>query len=655
MSAASQERPNALQTVSAEIARLTAAAATEPELLQNVLRRMVEACQGLGGAIWLVAQRAGKEMSLRLGAGIDLEAGAGAADSLQRQQVLRAASEVILSSQPLVLMPLPPGQEPAAPGVLSNLGPYAIVGSPLRSGDDHLGTVQVWFQRQSDPKELAKLALVIQALAGELGPRLRSRQMRELGAQSQRQQRLLQLASDLTGILEPDKAAKLASSHARELLGVNRVSLFIQKGDRWRLIGISGQDSIEHHSTMVKQMTRFVSGHAANVATVVVRPEAGTNEPADPYFDGAQIHATALVPLRQGPEGRTIGTMLCESTELTVFGPPGPVGDVRPPVLALAQWLGELTGKALSAAMLHQSVPLGPSLAQLGRWGDAATATKKRRWLFWLGLLGAAIILGCIWPLTIKVEGDCVVLPQRRALVTAEAPGRIDEVLVREGDRVARDQVIARLDTRRLRSELEVTQQTRKRLEAEAERQRGQGKEALARMASLEASAASQTEKRLELEIEMATLRAPMDGIVLTKEVHLKTGTFLQAGEVMTELASMDAWDLRVLVQEADISLVEEALDKKAPRPVNYLLYTQSARPMSASLETKQQISPALQASKDGGVFSITLPRIHFPKDLEPIMRPGLTGRAKIELDRRPAGYVLLRKFARWLRMRWWL
>lgn len=653
MSAPPSDRLQALQTLSTELSRIAGSSASENEVLGAVLTRLVSATEALGGAIWLLARREGRDLSLKLGAGKALEEAAGAADSAQRQQVLRAASEVILSSQPLVLMPAPAGQEAVTPGVLVNLGPHGIIGVPLRSGDDHLGAVQLWFPRQSDPKKLAELSLMIQALMTDLGPRLRSRQMRELGAQSQRQQQLLQMAQDLTGQLDAEQSARLAAAHARELLGINRISFLIRQGDRWRVIGISGQPQVESRAEPVTRMIKLAKAVASETIQVIVLGEnAAAN---DWYFLETQMQSAALVPLRDGAEGRMLGIMLCESTEAATFGPAGPVGDSRPPVLALAQWLADLAGRSLRAALVHQSLPLAPVLSKLGHWRESATATQKRRWTTWLIVTAVALILGLFWPLQVKVEGDCTLLPRQRALITTEAPGRVDEVLVREGDRVKKDQVIARLDTRRLQSELESTSQARKRLEAESERQRGQGKEALARIAMLEAQATAESEKRLRLEIELATLRSPIDGVLMTKDVHLRTGTFLQAGEMFAEVATVDIWDLRLEIAEADIAELEEALDEQAPREVHYLLYTQSARELIASLHNKSQISPALHPGKDGGVFSITLEQVPLPTDLQPLMRPGLTGRAKIALDHRASGRVLLRKFTRWLRMHWWL
>lgn len=643
------DRLKLIQKLSAELARVASSSASDQDIFSGVLTLLCSATESLGGAIWLVARREARDLSLKLAAANRIDEAAGHAESAQRQQVLRAASEVILSSQPLVLMPTPLAQAAVTPGILVNFGPHGIVGVPLRSGDDLLGAVQLWFPQQSDPKKLAELALMLQALMTELGPRLRARQMRDLGVQNQRQQQLLLMAQDLIGQLDPEQAARLATAHIRELLAINRVSILIRQGDRWRVFGISGQPQVETRSEPVVRMLKLAETSMNDQLQII------TAETHRDYFADSPMQSVALVPVRDGTEGRRIGILLCESADAAQFGPVTVTIDQQSPSLALAQRLADLTGRSLKAALVYQSLPLAPILAHLGHWRESSTKTQHRRRMTWLVMTALILLFAFFWPLKVKIEANCTLLPQKKALITTETAGRVEEILVREGDRVKRDQIIARLDTRRLQSEWENSVQSRKRLEAEAERQRGQGKEALARMATLEAQATAETEKRLRLEIDLSALRSPIDGVVMTKDVHLLGGTFLQSGERLAEVATVNSWDLRLEIAEADISEIESALTESAPREVRYLLYTQSAHPLKAMLESKEQISPALHSSKEGGVFSITLPRVPLPSSLQPLMRPGLTGRAKIELDRRPAGRVLLRKFTRWLQMRWWL
>lgn len=649
MAAPLSERQQALRALSAELARTAGLPAEDAQVHQQILQQLVSATEALGGAFWLLTRRTGQDLSFRAGASLSLEPAAGEPESEQRQQVLRAATETVLSSQPLVLMPSPAGKASVTPGVLVNLGPHAILSVPLRSGDDSLGALQLWFPAHSEPKKLADIALMMQGLMADLGPRLRSRHFRELGAQSQRQQQLLQFASDLTGILDTEVAAKLAAGHARELLGINRVSILVRQGDRWRVWAISGLETVDARSGLVTEMRRFVSARAAETPWVAVREE------QDAYFQDSHMQSALLVPLREGPEGRVMGSLLAESVNAATFGPPGTPGNPCPPSVALAQWLANLAGKSLAAALAHQNLPLSGPLSALGKWRTEMSGTRRRRWFFKAAFLAAIVAIAALWPMKVRVEADCSLLPVSRALITAESPGRIEKVLVREGETVKKGQLVARLESDQLQSALDTVSQVRKRQETEASRQRGLGKEALARIAALEADVEAEKERHLRQQIERASLHSPLDGIVMTKDVHLKNGMFLQAGELLAEVAAVDAWDLRLEIPEADISLIEQGLDEQAPLTVDYLLYTQSSRRLHASIRDKGQISPVLQPSAEGGRFSITLPRVELPAEMKPLMRPGLTGRAKVELGRKPAGAVLLRKFTRWLQMRWWL
>lgn len=645
------ERLQAVQRLSAELARLAMGEGSENELFQAVLERLKVATGALGGVVWRVVQRGEKGFHFHPEAALELEGAAGEEGSDQRQQVLRAANEVTLSSQPLVLMPTPPTQQTVTPGVLVNLGPHAIVAAALRSGDDALGAVQLWFPARSEPKQLAEVALLVQALLQELGPRLRSRHLRELGTQSQRQQRLLQMAADLAGETELDAVAKLAAAHARELLGINRVSLLIRRGGVWRVLAVSGQEVPDARSRLLSAMRKLVAVHFKEVPWVLCGTAA---EGEDSVLTDAHMRSAALIPLRPGREGSIYGCLLAESVEPAAFGTPGAAGESRAPLLVLAQWLADLTGRSLHTALVRQAMPLGGPLQKIALWrvGSPLPHTR-RRWLK-VGLFCLLLLASALWPMQVRVDGDCTLLPLHRAYITAEAPGRIETVLVRAGQRVEQGQELARLDTQRLRSELESARQARLRLEAEAGRQRGQGKEALARIATLEAQAQAEQERRLELEISLAVLRSPLEGVVMTPDVHLKIGSFLQAGEAFAEVAAVASWDLRLSLPEAELAVLEAAL-KEGPVPVRCLLYTQSAREFPATISDAGQISPVLEAGSEGGIFQVTLPGVEMPTELAPLLRPGLTGRVRISLERQPAGIVLLREFTRWLRMRWWI
>jgi len=54
---------------------------------------------------------------------------------------------------------------------------------------------------------------------------------------------------------------------------------------------------------------------------------------------------------------------------------------------------------------------------------------------------------------TLEIHGTIAPLPDRDALIAPQVPGRILQVLVREGDRVKRDQALARIEDAALRDQ----------------------------------------------------------------------------------------------------------------------------------------------------------------------------------------------------------
>lgn len=123
------------------------------------------------------------------------------------------------------------------------------------------------------------------------------------------------------------------------------------------------------------------------------------------------------------------------------------------PLLGRYQGLGLLLGLSL-AAVLSWRVTGRPLLRA------AAFAVKHRRQLsrprLWLAAAAAvaapALVLLCPWPSMVDVP--FTVAPLERAQVRAEVEGRVDAVAVREGERVERGQLLARLRNEALAADL---------------------------------------------------------------------------------------------------------------------------------------------------------------------------------------------------------
>jgi multidrug resistance efflux pump len=257
-----------------------------------------------------------------------------------------------------------------------------------------------------------------------------------------------------------------------------------------------------------------------------------------------------------------------------------------------------------------------------------------------------------------SIDGNCAVLPVIRSGVISEVPGRVDKVYARENQRVKKGDPIAQLDIRRLETELAQNEQERLRLLAEAERYRGgaQPDEAGAQVALIQARAAEQNSKKIQLDIAAATLRSPIDGVVLTKDLDLRTGEFIQAGTLFAEVAALDDWVLQIDVPEKRIGRLETFVPKSGtPDPLNvrYILYSQSALKLQTKLTSHDQISAAAHPRETENVFVVSIGDLHLSEELKPALRPGLTGRASVEMGRRPLIFIWASRVWAWARLKW--
>ena len=665
-----------IQRLVEEIAALTKRDLRSEEFFQEYLNRVVQACDAKGGGVWLVGQRSAEGKSeFQLAAAVEFASSLFQSDEVQRTNLLKVLTEVVNSRQPMVFAPDPQVQaalQSVPPE--ANRTPYPFIHVPLFLKDQVLGVLQVWMQPYVVPANYAEFATFLTSLATHVEQHLQSRRLGSLVVETQRLQHVLKFTSDLAGSLDPLEVARLSSNYGRDLIGCERCSVLLLEGDRWRVMSISGQEVVEKKSSMVKAMSAFVGAHAATELVflskkeLIARAEAGqsgngsgnqgelspvvrrTDEIDLAYFQLAHVVNAVIAPMLDH-EKQLVGAYFAESTTEGFFdsqpGSKEPASATR-----LTEWLATHTGKSLHAAEDYHSLPFLSVTKRLRDTRRLLTGQKRRRSLLKLGVF--LFILACVlfYPKMDRIDGDCALTPMKRTAIVAETPGRIERVLVREGDRVKAGDPIAQLDTRKLETDLETNAQERRRLNAEAERYRALGDEAAANVAFLQAAVADQNEKRINADIASAVLRSRIDGVVVTKELELHIGEYLQAGAPFAEVAALDSWEAQVDLHEKKIGFVEKELAKGHPVDVSFVLYSQSSHTFHSKLERHEQISSQAIARENENVFLITLKDIEVPPALQSALRPGFTGRAKIELGRRPLIALWTTRIWEWFQMR---
>jgi multidrug resistance efflux pump len=212
---------------------------------------------------------------------------------------------------------------------------------------------------------------------------------------------------------------------------------------------------------------------------------------------------------------------------------------------------------------------------------------------------------------------------------------------VREGEPVARGQVLAEMDAWDYRSAL---------AEAEARYQSAllqmnrslagnDGSEAgIQRVQADYWKAAVERAKEL---LARAELRSPLDGVVSTPNVENLAGRRLQYGDSFAEVVDASSAVVDIAIDDADASLLR-AGSKAAVKLNSYATRTFRGNVVVVSPKGERQ-----------GESRVFFARVLLPNQ-DGLIRTGMEGRGKVTVGWFPAGYVLFRHPILWLYSRVW-
>jgi len=207
--------------------------------------------------------------------------------------------------------------------------------------------------------------------------------------------------------------------------------------------------------------------------------------------------------------------------------------------------------------------------------------------------------------------------------VIAKVDGEVQEILVEEGDDVARSQVLARLDGQRLRLELAESEARLNKLRRDYQRNldlrdkdlisEGDFEKIKYEMEALEASY-----NLASLELDYTKIRSPINGVVA--ERYVKLGNTVDVGEPLFRVTSLDPLVAYLFVPERQYRRIEPG------QPVAIGIDALGGQPIGAAVS---RVSPVVDP--DTGTFKITVEI----DDPERRIKPGMFGRISIVYDQR--------------------
>jgi len=259
-------------------------------------------------------------------------------------------------------------------------------------------------------------------------------------------------------------------------------------------------------------------------------------------------------------------------------------------------------------------------------------------------LVVAVIVFFSLKMADYRISADIVLEGAVKRAVVAPFEGYVKEAHVRAGDVVESGMLMCTLDDRDLILEKlnllgKKTQYQRQYQEAMAGHDRAE-----AEIIKSQLDQAAAQLNLVESQLERTRITAPFRGIVLSGDLSQRLGGSTEKGEVLFEVAPLDAYRVILNVDERRIADIRTGQH-------GYMIL--SALPHDRFDFVIDRITPIAMAEEGLNYFRVEAT----PETVTERIRPGMTGIGKIYVERQKLIYIWTRDIREWLRMwiwSWW-
>ena len=641
MTTTAEQIQQTVQRALREFEELVVSERPPSEVLQSMVRSLSRATEAVGAVAWMPADQAGENYSpvARHGRGAALALDE---EGEPRAAVHQAIRNTVGSGKPVIVSP---DQEEFRGTELQGATQLYV---PIEAMGRVSGAVLVICPAELDPKVYRQYVAFIQQGARAAGMYLARRHSQVLQEDAASQQGMLRITHHLLELETAKDLVHELANQARTLLKAQRVAVV---GYRRRRTEVAFSDAVNTNRKAVLVRSVEMLADAVRERQVPMtftkdQPIEGEDEALAPLLDEVyslgNARALCLTPIRSGE--KIVGVV---------------VGEYEEPEQAsrragTQQELAHQVGPILDQVIQRQQRPLRRTSNLLAKL-HARPKSFALRAAVAAATIAALVYLLFFMPVAIPVYGDARLEPAQLAVMASPQAGRVEEVLVETGERIASGQPVALMDRTDLRMEMaevdKAIETERVKLNA-ARAEGGRGAQADIAAAKLEVERLRVRRESVQRKIERARVRSLIDGVVLTERPDRMEGRTIPEGEPIIQAADLSHFDLVIEVREEDLALVEEALRDQRPVPAAFLSRAWPDQTQKTVIREVAAVSPTSAPGEQGQqhVFKISV-----PVDLEG-MSPQLilanpTGRAKLHVGTGSVAYRYGRRVWRFLQM----
>ncbi|MBE0616170.1 MAG: HlyD family efflux transporter periplasmic adaptor subunit [Burkholderiales bacterium] len=429
-----------------------------------------------------------------------------------------------------------------------------------------------------------------------------------------------------------DQAAMAVVNELATRAGAERVSLGVERGGTLQLRAISRTAWFDRRSLLVEAIESAMEECMDQESAVALPAVAGIRAKVHvAHRDlAARAGAAAVLSVPLVSRGRPMGTLTLERS--TPFDAP---------TFLLCEMVGELLGPVLEELMERDRWISGRLVDKLSSWRDKLVGPRHPTIKLAVVFALAVVLFLAFADGDFRISARTVIEGAVQRAAVAPFEGYVAEARVRAGDKVAKGQLLAKLDDRdivldRVRWASEREQAERKYREALAKRDKAASRILAAQLTQAEAQLALADEK-----LERTRLRAPFDGIVVSGDLSQLLGAPVEQGKVLFELAPLDAYRVILKVDERDIAYVSVGQHGELA------LTGLSGIKMPFTVKTVTSVS----TPQEGRNYFRVEAQI---EKASPAMRPGMEGVGKIYSGERRLLWIWTRSFVDWARISLW-
>ena len=452
---------------------------------------------------------------------------------------------------------------------------------------------------------------------------------------------LVTVSKEITSTLNLDTVMDAIVNEPKAVIPYERAAIALERQERLHVRAVSGMKEILPGDPEVERLRDILQWAALSGEDVFItqcddKVEADREETRakfERYFADSGMRGFFATPLTD-EQGR-VGMLSFESSDPDFLTP------------VHIEMIKVLSGQAtvsLRNAQMYKEVPfiglLEPVLAKKRRF---MALEKSRRRVRIIAAIAVAAFLVAV-PFPFRVDGMATVAPARTLQVQSQVEGVVADVKVREGDRVAKGDILADLEDWNYRAELAAAQAKYAAAVAGTNRALAANNGGEGGIQRVQADFWAAEVARARERLERTHLRSPIDGIVATPHVDELVGHHLQPGDTFAQVVDTRRAIVDVAVDDRDVPLL------RSGESASVKLDGLPTRTLHGEVVV---VSPLGEGQADERVFYA---RVSVPND-DGVLRAGMQGKAKVMAGWRPAGFVLFRGTARWFwaKLWWWM